>query len=200
MKKENIDSRFQDLLREAGWYRFFSLCFQPPREGLKTEMEKIYSEVVKEENLYNIRFDDANQVEEHHSVLGAGGLCSACESEYVANRLGGKGLLMADVAGFYKAFSFVPEGEFQSPVDNISVELSFMSYMTLKEAFALFSGLKEEMQICTEAKEKFKKEHISQWVYLFAKKLNEVVPDSFYARVSLVMEDFISRRMSNKSV
>jgi len=200
MEKENIDSRFKELLREAARYRFFSLCFQPPRPGLKEEIENIYAEIGKSEIFNAFSINEVNPDNEHHPVLGAGGACSSCESEYVGDRLGGKGLLMADIAGFYKAFSFIPEIEFRAPVDNISMEFSFLSYITLKEAFALYRGQDKEIQICADAKEKFQKEHLLPWVYLFVKKLIEVNPDSFYARISLIMEDFLNKNINSHSL
>ena len=196
MKKENIDSRFKELLKEAAWYRFFSLCFQPPRTGLKEEIEKIYTEIGKAEPLHAFLLNELNPDSEPHAILGAGGVCSSCESEYVGDRLGGKGLLMADVAGFYKAFSFIPEIEFSAPVDNISMEFSFLSYLTLKEAFALYRGQDKEMRICTDAKEKFQKEHLFPWINLFIEKLNEVAPESFYSKVSIIMKDFVKISMN----
>lgn len=160
--------------------------FEQVKEGAKDEMGK-------DEGISDLLKNFENSDNEHHVVLGAAGVCSPYESEYVGDKLGGKGLVMADIAGFYRAFHFPMELEFKDPVDNISVELSFLSYLTLKEAYAFFRGNKEEMQVCTDAKEKFQREHLFQWIEQFIEKLNEVVPDLFYGKISRVMKKYFEK-------
>jgi len=188
---DNKDSRFKELLREASWYRFFSLCFQPPRESLKGEIEAICKELGKEKNFFKSLLNKEDLEDRHHRTIGSGGVCSPCESEYIGDRLGGKGKILADVAGFYRAFSFNPQIELRDSADNIAIELSFMSYITLKLAYAFFRDEKEEMEICSDGREKFQKEHLSLWIHLFAKKLNEVAEGSFYERIAMMVEDFV---------
>ncbi len=185
------DSRFRELLREASWYRFFSLCFQPPRESLRGEIEAICKELGKEKNFFKSLLNSEDLQDSHHRIIGSAGVCSPCESEYVGDRLGGKGKILADVAGFYKAFAFNPQIELHDSADNIAIELSFMSYITLKLAYAFFRDEKEEIEICSDSKKKFQKEHLFLWVHLFVEKLNEVAEGSFYEKVAMMIRDFI---------
>ncbi|MBM4386968.1 MAG: molecular chaperone TorD family protein [Deltaproteobacteria bacterium] len=180
---------FKKLLSEAALYRFFSLCFQYPRKGLSDEMLAVRGETGNNE--LPLPPSDETLEDEYHYILGSGGCCSPCESEHSGDRLGGKGRIMADVAGFYRAFGFIPDIETKSPVDDIAVELSFLSFSTFKEAYARYQGKEEEAGLCAEAKRKFMKEHLLIWIGSFSGKLKESAPESFYAKISVTLKDSI---------
>ncbi len=188
------EKKFHDVLTTSAAFRLFSLCFQHPRPGRQRELEELCREVGGPANqLLALSPDKEN---DYHFILGAGGVCSPCESEYVGDRLGGKGPLMADVAGFYRAFSFDHRVEINESVDHIAVELSFLSYLNFKKAYALFRGNPDELRRCDDALDKFREQHLLLWIGPFNERLHASAPDSFYARASALMCEYFSRATS----
>lgn len=123
-----------------------------------------------------------------HRILGAGGACRAAESDYQPWRtIGGKGAILGDAAAFYTAFSFDPTLEFRESPDNVAIELSFLGWLHLKEAYALERGLTDEIEICRQASERFTDEHLAPWLEVFTEKLEEVGGESFYGEVARVL-------------
>lgn len=79
----------------------------------------------------------------YHRLLGSGGTVSPYESEYYPAGQEGmreKGVVLGDVAAFYKAFAFEHSKELLEVPDHIAVELGFMSYLKLKETYALMGN------------------------------------------------------------
>lgn len=177
--------RMHAAMTSSAACRLFSLCFRHPRPALRREMEALCQEIGSPaHHLLAIEEDKEN---EYHFILGAAGVCSPCESEYLGDRLGGKGPLMADVAGFYSAFAFDHRTELNEAVDHIAVELSFLSYLNFKKAYALFRQNQDEIQRCTDALDKFRAQHLLLWIGRFNEKLSASAPDSFYARAAALM-------------
>lgn len=182
--------KYKALLEESALYRFFALLFQSPRPGRIEELAGMAPEV--HEKVVQLLDTADGTSQEYHFILGSAGVCSPCESEYVGDKLGGKGSLMADVAGFYKAFAFPYNTEMEERVDHIAVELSFLSYLRFKEAYALFRGDDNEMTTCSDALEKFRSQHFLLWMDMFKEKLEEAAPDSVYAQGAAVMCDCLT--------
>jgi hypothetical protein len=78
-------------------------------------------------------------------------------------------LLLSELSAFYKAFSFSPATE-EVP-DHISVEAAFVSYLYLKEAFAIESGLGEQAGITSDARSHFVAQHLTKSAEKFAETL-----------------------------
>lgn len=91
--------------------------------------------------------------------------------------------ILADIAGFYRAFGLNAVGE---RVDHISVELEFMSFLLIKEALA---PDKEKAEICMDALKKFFNEHIVTWIFTACNEMKKLSP--FYASVAEFLEAFM---------
>lgn len=78
---------------------------------------------------------------------------------------------LADIAGFYRAFGFTVGGPVRERPDHLAVELEFMHVLALKEAYAAEKGIAEHVEICVDAQGKFLKEHLGQWIGVFAESL-----------------------------
>ena len=64
--------------------------------------------------------------------------CSPYELEYLSRGpLFMNTAVLADIAGFYKAFGLQVANDSKERVDHISIELEFMYFLTFKEAFIL---------------------------------------------------------------
>ncbi len=95
-----------------------------------------------------------------------GGEAPPYESQYGRLNLGQQSEEMADIAGFYRAFGLkAPEKE---RVDHLAVELEFMAFLALKEAWALHSGEPERALEVRTAQTRFVADHLARWVPVFA--------------------------------
>ena len=72
--------------------------------------------------------------------------------------------ILADIAGFYRAFGMKPRGELP---DYINCELEFMALLCFKGAYALVHGLQKQYEVCLIALKKFIGEHLLRWLNHF---------------------------------
>jgi nitrate reductase assembly molybdenum cofactor insertion protein NarJ len=192
------------LARSARW-RLASLLFSAPSEAVVGEARAVASELVA---MTGSEPDDGSAppgadergaglqaglgrvaqsllstaldawVDEFHRVLGPGGI-GATESAYDPNALAGRGPLVADVAGFYRAFAYEPVLETGEVPDHLSLELGYLAFMAMKVAFACHDGDDERRGIAEKAYSKFLAEHLLVWYPRFAEQV-EATESTFY--------------------
>src|SRR3989304_1284832 len=80
--------------------------------------------------------------------------CPPDETEYGLENVFQKTDAMADIAGFYNAFGLEVSEVNAERVDFISTELEFMSYLALKEAYAVEADEGEHIEVCRDAQRK----------------------------------------------
>jgi nitrate reductase assembly molybdenum cofactor insertion protein NarJ len=78
---------------------------------------------------------------------------------------------MADIAGFYRAFGFRVGGAQRERPDHLATELEFLYVLSLKEAYAAERGIDEHVEVCVEARRSFLRDHLGQWIGLFAQSV-----------------------------
>lgn len=117
---------------------------------------------------------DAEAAAEEFRTFGPAGPVSRFASDFIEGGFSDKGPILADIAGFYRAFGFTPLAE--EPPDHFSSMLSFVSFLALKQAYALHSGLDEEAAIARDAEKKFLTTHLTGPLARFAERLREVSP------------------------
>lgn len=112
-------------------------------------------------------------VAEHVAVFGltVGSEIPPYESPYGAGNMFQEADCMADIAGFYKAFGLEPADSCPERPDHIAVELEFMHFLAIKEAYALSNEWPDKAQLCREAQQLFLKEHLGRWTPLFLRLL-----------------------------
>lgn len=119
--------------------------------------------------------------------------CPPYEAEYGQSHIFQQSQTLADIAGFYRAFGLDVAPDFKDRLDHISVELEFMHFLSLKEAYALTKGHPEErLALCREAQAKFLGEHLGQWVPGFEERLREKAEGSFYALLGGLLRTFLT--------
>ena len=67
-----------------------------------------------------------------------------------------------------------------------------MSYLALKEAYALESGENEHLEVCRDAERKFLQDHLGRWVKIFAEILLRSTANSFYVQVGKLLQLFVA--------
>lgn len=104
---------------------------------------------------------------------------------------------LADLNGFYKAFGI--EVQSIERADHISTQTEFLSYLLLKERLAERDGLMEEMDVCREAFENFKKDHFLDWAGMFSENLADKVDGDFYNLCGKFLHTFIDCEKISKT-
>ncbi len=152
------DFRSQELVAQAAAWRLASLLLERPRPAWKSEVAQLCSEVTERELSSCARAADQGTEELYHRLFGPGGTVSPREVSYCGFEDPGR--LMAELSAFYQAFSFQPRRE--EPVDHICVEVGFVGYLFLKEAYAEKRGASESVEITKSARDRFTDEHVSR--------------------------------------
>lgn len=131
---------------------------------------------------------------EHRRVFGhiESSSCPPYETRYGSRHLFQQTQQLADIAGFYRAFGLdLSEGANERP-DHLAIELEFLHFLCLKEAYALAHHGPEQVELCRDAEAKFLMEHLLSWAPSFAKRLQGVAGDGFYKHVGSLMAAFLS--------
>ena len=122
--------------------------------------------------------------------------CPPYETEYQQSHIFQKSQALADVVGFYKAFGLESRADFHDRPDHISVELEFMQFLCLKEAYARAEGhADEQLAICRDAQERFLDDHLGRWGLAFVGRLEIKAKHSPYEPVAGLLARFLSDEM-----
>jgi hypothetical protein len=157
-----LNSEAKALLVESTEWRMIELLFRCPSPEWKNELKSLAGEV-QDADLYDAAMRAIADASEgaFHSIFGPGGPAPAREASYQATIQ--LGYLMSELNAFYDAFAYAPAcgPSAAEPPDHVSVEAGFMSFLRLKQAFALSIGAKDEAAITAEAASRFLREHLS---------------------------------------
>jgi len=174
-------------LQRAAAYRALSLVLSRPEPGFVDEVSALSGEVgsaLREPLATLVRSVPPNAELLYHALIGPSGTCRDCESDYEVNALGGKGPLLADVAGFYKAFAYEPDSRLASSPDHVAAELGFLGWLALKRANAIHGELSEAAEVSAAASKSFVKDHFGRWAAEFLSRLEVAGEGTYYGRVA----------------
>lgn len=188
------------VLTEGVCWKFLSLLFQRPTDATVEAANTLLEELPPDLKTEAAKCVDLLRVADvrasHHSVLGSACRISPCESTYHGpgeEGLREKGTILGDIAGFYKAFEFDPSKEILEAPDHVAVELAFMSYVKLKEAYALTIGSEGAYRVCRDAGEKFLSEHLLVWIHEFIDCMSEESTHEFYKKAAHLLQLFLEK-------
>ena len=111
--------------------------------------------------------------------------------------------VLADVAGFYRAFGLEPSRELPERHDHLALQLEFMAWLIAKEHAARRAGRPEQADLCREAQRSFLRDHVIWWAPAFATLLRlscdgppaQEAPDpgprTFYGAVAAALCAFV---------
>ena len=130
-------------------------------------------------SLLDIIKGNESVIEEYTRLFEFGDI-SLYESDYVFDVTSPSKLyLKADVSGFYKAFGLKHSGDLP---DHISAELEFLSFLFIKEAFALMEGDEDKIGLVRDARMKFWGEHLGSWYRKLVEKVKEKTDNEYYLK------------------
>ena len=156
----NTTTTETELLTEAAEWRLLSLLFDCPNPEWFGQVRSLGAEVA---DASLRRAAEAAQTEASeglfHSIFGPGGPAPGREVSY--RGWVQPGYLLSELLTFYGAFSYKPETH-EIP-DHIAVETGFISFLRLKEFYALACGDADRAEITREAADKFIAEHLSKF-------------------------------------
>lgn len=128
---------------------------------------------------------------QHNALYSSGSVCPQQESDYVASHAFQKTDVMADVAGFYRAFGLrVSRAQRELP-DFLGSELEFLHAVGWKEARAMQEGNREASAVCRQAQMKFLAEHLGVWIGAFHAKMEPSPAGRLYVVVARLVESFV---------
>jgi hypothetical protein len=131
-----LGDRARAALAQAAGFRLLALAFERPRPDWRRELAALAAEV--DDHALRGIAGLAGGADEgaYHALVGAGGPVSA---RAVAHRLDDPGRLLADIALAHEAFGYRPRRA-EEPIDHLAVEIDFVAYLWLKEAWAAANG------------------------------------------------------------
>ena len=153
-----MDTRTHTLLRQAAEWRLIGLLFECPTGTWRDDIVALAGDI--DDPL--LRSAVTHAIEEaseglYHSTFGPGGPAPPREVTYVkAIQLG---YLLSELTAFYDAFAYRPVTR-ESP-DHVSVEVGFVGYLLLKQAYAVTRGEDEQASVPAEAAATFMREHLA---------------------------------------
>ena len=116
----------------------------------------------------------------HFRLFGPAPACPLELAFHATEDPNGQAKLIADLAGFYKAFGV--ESEERS--DGLPAVLEFLAYLEIKRVHAALNGWNEKRDIAAEASEKLKTEIVFKTVNAFARKLRAAGAPEFYLQLA----------------
>jgi nitrate reductase assembly molybdenum cofactor insertion protein NarJ len=162
------DPKVIELLRQSAQWRLLGLLFECPGAGWQEQLESLAGESADEE--LQAAVEAARGVatpELYHTTFGPGGPATVREVSYRETLLPGR--LIAALQAFYSAFAYQPS--LDEPPDHAAVMLGFLSYLSMKEAYAISRGDDEQAAVTAEATADFQKNHLTDMAESLARLL-----------------------------
>jgi nitrate reductase assembly molybdenum cofactor insertion protein NarJ len=141
----------------AAEWRLIGLLLERPRSGWSREVAALRLEL-HDRRLRRVAAAAGAATEgEYLRLLGPGGPVSPREVTYQA--FADPGQLLGQLATIYAAFGFRPQVE--EPIDHIAVEVAFIGYLLLKEAFAAARGDRAAAETTASTRRHFMDAHLA---------------------------------------
>lgn len=118
---------------------------------------------------------------EHQRLFACAVACSIHETGFVRRD---KGHILADIAGFYRAFGLALREEERERLDHLVAELEFVGLLLVMLARAEEDGLAEQAEVTRAAAQAFAEDHLGEWLPGFARHLTETTRAPVYEHLA----------------
>jgi TorA maturation chaperone TorD len=200
----------ESALARAVIYRFASELFRDPtlidrgqvdragvRDALAVAIELGSDPELRERACACIeRAADREALAREHAKL-FGPTPRAGATPYETEWLGAAGDLLqfhqiSDVAAFYRGFGLDLSPECDERADHLSVELAFLHFLCVKEAYAIEGGLEDLVALTCDAERKFLGEHVARWAPAFCARLERMDGDGPLGRAARFLRAWLA--------
>lgn len=132
-----------------------------------------------------------------HSARGS---VTPYETEYGNEALFQQPQELGDLMGFYRAFGLTVRLDQHERPDHISCECEFLSFLALKEAFALEHSDTEMLADTIKAQKLFLRDHVGRFLPTFAQQLGREDTAGFYAQLAGLCLRFVSQEVNRLGI
>jgi TorA maturation chaperone TorD len=147
-----------DVLRDAASWTLLGQLFECPHERWRIQISHLAEELADDAFTKAVEAVGSDATEgQYHSVFGPGGPASPREATYHDTLE--LGSLMSELSAFYQGFAY--SSGLDEPPDHIAVELGFVGYLRLKQAYAMAAGDDEHATVASLAAERFIADHLA---------------------------------------
>ncbi|GIW44908.1 MAG: hypothetical protein KatS3mg077_2190 [Candidatus Binatia bacterium] len=187
-------------LRHAAVYRLLANALTPPTRELLDQIAAQATQVAQKvpEICDRARALAARAREADGGVLAGEYLrlferesaCSPREGTWNVRPVSGRPPLLADIAGFYHAFGVGLHEQFGDTEDHIAAELEFLSFLSLKLAYACACDHAEGTEIVRTAIQSFWRDHLGSFVVPFSRALEAATTQAFYRTTAQLLREW----------
>lgn len=136
---------------------------------------------------------DGDALAREHAALFDGAVaCPPYEGAWGPQPLGGKGTMLADVAGFHAAFGLTIRPWNADLEDHVAAECELMSALALKEAWARAQDRAEARDVTVEAEAAFLRDHLGRWAGAFAEEVRRRAAAPLYREAAALLSLWIA--------
>ena len=122
------------------------------------------------------------------------------ETEYGNEALFQQPQELSDLMGFYRAFGLTVKLAEHERVDHISCECEFMSFLAMKEAYALTHDDASMLAETVKAEKLFLRDHLGRFLPTFAAQLRRENASGFYAELADLTLRFLAQETNRLGV
>ncbi|MFQ5850135.1 MAG: molecular chaperone [Candidatus Binatia bacterium] len=122
------------------------------------------------------------------------------ETEYGPEAIFQQPQELGDLTGFYRAFGLTLNTAEHERADHVSCECEFLSFLALKEAYALEQQDAPMLEETCKAARLFLRDHLGRFMPAFAKKLTREDQDGFYGALGNLSWRFVFQECTRLGV
>lgn len=130
--------------------------------------------------------DDVDALRDAYAILfghTARGAVPPYETEYGKDAPFLQPQELSDIGGFYRAFGLVLSETVHERVDHVCCECEFMSFLSLKTAYALEAEQQDLLEESRRAHKLFLRDHLATFAVTFGRRLAREDPLGLYGRL-----------------
>ncbi len=207
----NDELTITDALRRSSVYRLLAMAFAYPTPPRLAAVAGGATEAAREaptglaatlSMLANAArgADVGGLAGEHVGLFQREVRCPPYEGAYGPAQMAGKAALLADIAGFYRAFAMEPAAGQPEVEDHVSAELEFMSALALKEAWAIAESHTDGLEVTRDAQRAFVTDHLARWGSAFAERVTATATPDFYPAAAAALRGWLEAECTRLGV
>ena len=190
-----------DELRAGALLRLLALALAPPTEETRTAVVDLADALSDDEEIdaHVLATAFASVTAEtlaadHHRLFGGTVALPPYESSYELDPFR-QARVLADVAGFYRAFGADVHGPAAERPDHAGTELEFLGLLAERRVAALDAGDAETADLVREIEDGFLTDHAGRWLPTLFRRLALADPGGPYGALGLVGEQVVAAEL-----